>query len=121
MTAASPRAWRAAFAEQVYALVRRIPRGRVMTYGSVAACLPRPPGIDPLAFRRIRARWVGYAMADAPDDVPWHRVVNARGEISPRPGFAVERQRAELAREGVRFTRAGRIDLERYAWSPRRL
>lgn len=92
-----------------------------MTYGAVAGCIPTPQGIDPLAYRRIRARWVGYAMASAPQDVPWQRVVNALGRPSPRPGFAVERQQAELQREGVRFTRDGRIDLDRYGWSPRRV
>jgi methylated-DNA-protein-cysteine methyltransferase-like protein len=103
----------------VYALVRRIPPGRVMTYGSIAAQLPAPPRLDPFAFRRIRARWVGYAMAAAPDDVPWQRVVNARGQVSPRPGFGAAVQRARLRQEGVRFRRDGSIDLARFAWVPR--
>lgn len=95
-----------------YAVVRRIPRGRVATYGQVAA-LAGLPG---------RARQVGYALAALPDgsDVPWHRVVNARGEISPRtagtaPGAI---QRVLLEAEGVAFDAAGRVDLDRQGWRP---
>jgi methylated-DNA-protein-cysteine methyltransferase-like protein len=96
--------------ERIYEVVRRIPRGRVTTYGAVAreAGLPR------------RARQVGYAMAALPDenDVPWHRVVNARGEVSERTGgVTFERiQRALLQAEGVPFDRDERIDLDRYGW-----
>jgi len=100
--------------------VRRIPRGRVTTYGSIAASIPAPSGIDPLAYRRIRARWVGYAMASAPDGIPWQRVVNALGRISPRPGFGAARQKAQLSWEGIRFSRQGRINLKKYGWAPRR-
>lgn len=93
-----------------YDVVRRIPRGRVATYGQVAA-LAGLPG---------RARQVGYALAALPDDadVPWHRVVNARGEISRRtegtaPGAI---QRALLEAERVAFDPAGRINLDRFGW-----
>lgn len=69
-------------------------------------------------------RLVGYALAALPDDsrVPWHRVVNAQGRVSPRaePG-ADALQRALLERERVRFDARGRIDLTRYGWQPRRL
>ena len=96
-----------------YEVVRRIPRGRVATYGQVAR-LAGLPG---------RARQVGYAMAALPDesDVPWHRVVNARGEVSSRAGGTAFEliQRDMLETEGVRFDAAGRMDLERYGWSPR--
>lgn len=96
----------------IYAAVRRIPRGRVATYGQIAA----------LAGRPRHARQVGYALhALRPgSDVPWHRVINGRGEISLR-GYdgAAERQRRLLAREGVRCEASGRIPLERYQWSPR--
>ena len=88
--------------------MRRIPRGRVATYGQVAA-LAGLPGA---------ARQVGYALHALPagaDDVPWQRVVNAKGEVSPRaePG-ADDEQRALLEAEGVRFDRRGKIDLVRY-------
>ncbi len=110
---------RKVFAAKVYTIVRRIPRGRVTTYGSIAAGIKPPPGLDPLAFRRIRARWVGYAMAAAPENIPWQRVVNAAGRISPRLGFGAAWQRARLREEGIRFTADGRIDLDRYGWTPR--
>lgn len=97
---------------QVYAVVRRIPAGRVATYGQVAA-LAGLPG---------HARQAGYALAALPDDsdVPWQRVVNARGEVSRRAGgTAFERiQRVLLEAEGIVFDGAGRIDLERYRWQP---
>jgi methylated-DNA-protein-cysteine methyltransferase-like protein len=93
----------------VYSLVRRIPVGRVVTYGQVAAALGVPRG----------ARAVGGAMRRSPPGVPWQRVVNARGAISRRlnPGGMLT-QRLLLAREGVRFAR-GRVDLARHRWSAR--
>ena len=94
----------------IWAAVRRIPRGRVATYGQVAAAAGLPG----------RARQVGYALhalaADA-EDVPWQRVVNARGEIS-LGGACAARQRELLADEGVELDE-GRIDLARYQWRPR--
>jgi methylated-DNA-protein-cysteine methyltransferase-like protein len=99
--------------ERIYAVVRRIPRGRVATYGQVAA----------LAGIPLHARQVGYAMHALPVGtiVPWHRVINARGEISVRAsssGDAV--QRIQLEREGVNFDLRGRVDLESFQWRPRR-
>lgn len=95
-----------------YDVVRRIPSGRVASYGQVAAEAGLPG----------RARQVGYAMAAIPDgsDVPWHRVVNARGEISRRSGgSAFERiQRVLLEAEGVPFDAYGRIDLSSFRWHP---
>jgi methylated-DNA-protein-cysteine methyltransferase-like protein len=98
--------------DRIYAVVRRIPSGRVATYGQVAR----------LAGLAGHARQVGYAlhaMATA-RPVPWHRVLNARGEISARsePG-GDSAQRVFLEREGVVFDRLGRVDLERYQWRPR--
>jgi alkylated DNA nucleotide flippase Atl1 len=87
-----------------------------MTYGSLGAHIPPPADMNPVSFDRIKARWVGYALKRCPDDVPWQRVVNARGEISRRPGY--ELQRALLEAEGVKFNRDGRINLKRYNWKP---
>lgn len=106
------------FAAKVYAIVRAVPRGRVMTYGGIAALIPPPAGTNWTGYARVRARWVGYAMAACPDDVPWHRVVNAQGRISPRPDLSSSLQRALLKREGVRLDRSGRLDLELLAWKP---
>lgn len=96
---------------RIYDVVRRIPRGRVATYGQVAA-LAGLPG---------HARMVGYALAALPDGarVPWHRVVNARGTISPRAASDwTHVQRALLEAEGVRFT-DGALSLARHRWRPR--
>jgi len=97
--------------DRIYAVIRRVPTGRVVTYGQVAA----------LAGLGRHARQVGYALHRLPDgsDVPWHRVVNARGEVSPRatPGWD-GLQRTLLEEEGVAFDRAGRLDLERFRWEP---
>ncbi|HLB36228.1 MAG TPA: methylated-DNA--[protein]-cysteine S-methyltransferase [Gemmatimonadales bacterium] len=98
---------------RIYAVVRRIPRGRVATYGQVAA----------LAGREGHARQVGYAMHALPNGttVPWHRVINARGEISRRSQFGGEiRQRLLLEAEGVEFDWRGRVRLSRYQWRSRR-
>jgi methylated-DNA-protein-cysteine methyltransferase-like protein len=96
----------AGFFTQVYVIVRQVPRGHVVTYGQIAHALGSPRA----------ARSVGWAMRDCPDDVPWHRVVNARGEISLRPTAGYPEQRARLRDEGVRFDRAGKIDLKKYGW-----
>ena len=96
---------------RIYAVVRRIPKGRVATYGQVAelAGLPR------------QARQVGYALAALADTrVPWHRVLNARGEISPRSDPGPERlQRVLLEHEGVGFDANDRVALARHLWQPR--
>ena len=97
---------RTRFFARVYALVRRIPRGRVTSYGEIARALGVPRG----------ARTVGWALRASADEIPWHRVVNAKGKISWRPTGGYRLQRVLLRREGVRFTRDGRIDLEKYGW-----
>jgi methylated-DNA-protein-cysteine methyltransferase-like protein len=96
---------------RIYAVVRRIPRGRVATYGQVAE----------LARLGGHARQVGYALhALRPDDaIPWHRVINAQGRVSGRAEPGADRiQRQLLEREGVGFD-GDRIDLDRYRWKPR--
>lgn len=96
--------------DRFYDVVRQVPPGRVITYGSVAAMAGLPG----------RARQVGYALAATPTDrdLPWHRVINARGEISSRSGgVGQERlQRALLEAEGVPFDHRDRVDLERFGW-----
>lgn len=106
------------FRAQVYQVVRAIPAGRVMTYGQIAALIPPPLGVDLRGYEHVKARWVGYAMAECPEEVPWQRVVNARGRISLRRGEGPEVQRLLLVDEGVVFGEDGRIDLARYDWEP---
>lgn len=114
MTAAADTAGRASGHEPIYRVVARIPKGRVASYGQIAA-LAGLPG---------RARQVGYALAalQGGTDLPWHRVVNAAGRISPRArDESVPLQRVLLEAEGVEFDASGRIRLEQYRWNPTRL
>jgi len=103
---------------RIWSVVSRIPRGKVATYGQVARMAGLGRG----------ARTAGWALHALPDglridgrDVPWHRVINALGRISPRggdeAGLAVARQGYRLRREGIRVTGKGNIDLDRYGWS----
>ena len=86
--------------------MRRVPKGYVVTYGQVAIRVGAPRS----------ARAVGGAMRRCPDDVPWHRVVNAQGQISRRRRAAgMLTQRIRLEQEGVRLRR-GRVMLDRYRW-----
>lgn len=94
--------------EPVYRLVKRIPRGRVTTYGEVARALRLPGG----------ARAVGYALAACPSGrgIPWHRVLGAGGRIRVPERYA-PLQRKLLQTEGV-MTDGIAVDLKRYGWSP---
>lgn len=98
------------FYEDVYRATSMIPAGKVTTYGAIAAMLGRP----------MNARAVGYALRALPDgsDVPWHRVINARGMISlkARHPHETELQRQLLEREGVVFGSDDRVDLRRFGW-----
>jgi len=97
---------------RIYAVVHRVPRGRVATYGQVAS-LAGLPGC---------ARQVGYALhAIGEDDpLPWQRVVNAQGRISRRAEPVMEQvQRQLLEAEGILFDQRDRIDLARQGWKPR--
>lgn len=90
----------------IWTTVKNIPRGKVCTYGDIAA----------LSGFTGQARLVGYALHNLPPgtDVPWHRVVNAGGKLSVRGGAAVD-QRMLLEREGVLF-KGNRLDLSRFRW-----
>ncbi len=101
------------FFARVYALVRGVPRGRVVTYGQVARLLGAPHG----------ARLVGWAMHGNPygTRVPCHRVVQEGGSLSPN--YCLDdprRQRRLLEREGVVFTLDGRVDMARHQWTAAR-
>jgi methylated-DNA-protein-cysteine methyltransferase-like protein len=98
--------------QRIYRVVRRIPKGRVATYGQVAS----------IAGLAGHARQVGYALHALPHGtiVPWHRVVNAAGRISTRamPGGELV-QRLLLEREGIRLDARGRVPLDQVRWNPR--
>jgi len=91
--------------EQIYRLIRRIPKGRVSTYGTIAGLVG------------CGARQVGYAMAALPNGtlVPWHRVLNVRGGVSI-PGATGVTQRLRLEAEGVQFSQRGVVDIRTRGW-----
>ena len=98
----------------IYKMIRRIPRGRVATYGQIAE----------LAGIEGHARQIGYALHALPggSNVPWHRVVNSFGEVSKRADSdSDELQVHLLMAEGVVFDTSGRIDLRRFRWRVRGL
>jgi methylated-DNA-protein-cysteine methyltransferase related protein len=97
--------------DRIYRVISRIPKGRVATYGQIAS----------LAGIPLQARRVGYALSLLSEDspVPWHRVLNSKGEISQRSDPASEAlQRMMLQREGVRFNSAARVSLASFRWEP---
>lgn len=101
------------FTERIYAVVERIPRGRVATYGDVAAVIGHPRA----------ARQVGYALArltpDRAQGVPWQRVINAKGMVSSRGDvLRADEQTRRLVEEGVVFDSAGRCDLDAVRCTP---
>ena len=96
---------------RIYTLIRMIPKGRLMSYGSVAAALGKPEA----------PRAVGGALSRLPDghDVPWWRVISASGRIStPNIHHTANIQRALLEGEGNEFSEGGRVEWERYGWGP---
>jgi len=100
------------FTREVIAAVRRIPKGRVATYGQIAALAGREHGARGVA-------WILHSSSDAAG-LPWHRVVGAAGRISLGRGRGFEEQRRRLIAEGIAVGRGGRIDLELYRWEPSR-
>jgi methylated-DNA-protein-cysteine methyltransferase-like protein len=99
------------FTREAKRVIRAIPRGRVATYGQIAA----------LAGRERAARgvaWVLHSSSDAAG-LPWHRVINGRGGISLGRGRGFEEQKKRLVAEGVVVGRNGRVDLKRFQWEPK--
>jgi len=99
------------FFERVWEIVACIPKGKVASYGQIATMLGNPGA----------ARTVGWAMSSIPKDLklPWHRVINSRGEISFRcreHGMNIQRQLLES--EGVEFNVDGKIDMNKFQWRP---
>jgi methylated-DNA-protein-cysteine methyltransferase-like protein len=95
----------------IYDVVRKIPWGKVATYGQIAD----------LAMLYGKARLVGYALyqVDVNSDIPWHRVINAKGEVSTSParcgGDAL--QRSLLEQEGIKFSKEGKVNLREHLWN----
>ena len=101
--------------EKIYAAVKKIPRGKVATYGQIAA----------LAGMSRHARQAGYALAATPENVkiPWHRVINAQGRVSLRlrhwDSGSDDLQRILLEAEGVAFDSTGKVNLKKFQWMPK--
>lgn len=93
------------FFEQVYAIVARIPYGKVVSYGEISWMLGRPRS----------AREVGRAMRCCPEKLPYHRVVRADGSITG--GAHAEIRKILLENEGVAFLPGGRVDMKAHRWS----
>ncbi|MDY6866315.1 MAG: MGMT family protein [Chloroflexota bacterium] len=96
--------------DRIYAMVRRVPPGKVTTYGRIAELVGG-----------CTARMVGYAMAALKNgkvpDVPWQRVINAKGKISIHgDGIGNAMQRAILEEEGIEFDDKDRVDFSRFGW-----
>ena len=100
---------------RIYAVVKKIPRGKVATYGQIAALADKPR----------HARQAGYALAATPASlkIPWHRVINAQGRVSLRlrhwDSGSDDLQRILLESEGVVFDGNGRVNLEKFRWNPK--
>ncbi len=107
---------RETFNRLVWEIARQIPSGKVATYGQIAGMIPCPQGLDEQQYAAFKARWAGQAMAACPGDVPWQRVINAQGKISPRGGEGVPLQRRLLEQEGVQFDARERVDLKTFGW-----
>jgi methylated-DNA-protein-cysteine methyltransferase-like protein len=97
------------YRKRVYKIVRKIPRGSVMTYGQLAEILGE--GYTP--------RTIGFVMHAADEGTPWHRVINARGECSTgKVVLPHDKQQRMLEAEGIKFDERGRCNLEKYLWIP---
>jgi len=100
--------------DNIKAIIKKIPRGKVATYGQIAAMAG-----NPLAARQV-VRILHTSTKK--DKLPWHRVVNSKGTISLEPGFGYEEQIGLLKKEGVKFDKLGKVDFAVFLWdgkSPR--
>ena len=102
-----------AYYEQVWAMVRLIPTGKVATYGQIMKVIPKPEEVSEEDYKLSASRWVGLAMSACPADVPWHRVVNSQGKISHSSAAAEQKKRLEA--EDVYFS-GDKLNLQEYRW-----
>ncbi|MGD6804634.1 MGMT family protein [Rossellomorea vietnamensis] len=98
------------FTEDVIKIIRNIPAGKVMTYGQIAGLAG-----SPRAARQVVR--ILHSMSRK-HELPWHRVINAQGQIALRDEESFEEQRLNLEMEGVDVGLQGKIDLERFQWNP---
>ena len=98
------------FSQRVKDIVKKIPRGKVATYGQIAAYAG-----NPRAARQVV--WILHS-SSRKDRLPWHRVINRKGRISLKPNYGYEIQKELLWKEGIKFDKNDTIDFDRYLWSP---
>ena len=113
----SPQDWKFGFFQKVWDIVRSVPTGRVITYGGIAALISPPYHTTKRGYFFLAPRWVGKALSECPRDVPWHRVINSKGEISYRKSGSHVLQKELLIIEGIKFQSNGKIDLKVFGWS----
>ncbi len=99
------------FTQKAKRLIKQIPRGKVATYGQVAALAGSPLG----ARQVVRV----LHSSSRKDNLPWHRIINSSGKISLPPGGGYEEQKALLLAEGIIFRTDDSIDLSHYLWQPK--
>ena len=92
--------------QRIKSVIKKIPRGKVATYGQIAAMAGNPRA----ARQVVRV----LHSSSRKERLPWHRVINSRGTISLEPGFGYEEQRSLLTKEGVKFDKNGKVDFERF-------
>ena len=98
------------FEQRVIELIKKIPKGKVSTYGQIAAMAGNPRG----------ARQVSRVLhtSSEKEKLPWHRVINREGKISLPIGGGFEIQKSLLTKEKIKFDSSGKIDLKKYQWLP---
>jgi len=96
------------FTSEVIRLIKDIPLGKVATYGQIADMT----GLHPSVRRVV---WILHSCSEK-EELPWHRVINRKGEISLKPGAGYEKQKELLEREGIVFDNKDRINLDQYLW-----
>jgi methylated-DNA-protein-cysteine methyltransferase-like protein len=101
---------RKSFYQRVIDIIKKVPYGKVATYGQIAAYAGNPRA----------ARQVSYILhsSSGKENLPWHRVINSKGGISLRPRHGYELQKQLLKKEGVKFTKNDTVDLEKFLWLP---
>jgi methylated-DNA-protein-cysteine methyltransferase-like protein len=97
-------------ADRIKKLIRQIPRGRVATYGQIAALAGNPKGSRAVL-------WLLHS-SSVKEKLPWHRVINGRGTISLQPGQGYDEQRTLLESEGIDFDLYSKVDLKKFQWQP---
>jgi methylated-DNA-protein-cysteine methyltransferase-like protein len=95
--------------QRIKGIIRKIPRGKVATYGQIAAMAG-----NPLAARQVVRI---LHSSSRKEKLPWHRIINSKGRISLQPGFGYEEQKSKLIKEGIKFDKSDRIDFARFMWT----